>query len=201
VAWQRLFFALSYRFGRPRWDTGISPPELVEVVEGPAALPAGRALDLGCGTGTNACYLASHGWQVTGVDFVPAAIGRARERARGAGLDVRFLAGDVTRLVELGVEGPFDLVVDIGCFHGIATRQRAAYARSVAAVTRSGATLMMFAFARLPARLGFRRAWGAPEDDVRRWLEGAFDIVEVRAGEERRPGAAMRPAWYRMVRR
>jgi methylase of polypeptide subunit release factors len=50
----RLFFSLMYRTGRPPWDTGIAPPELVEAVEGPHALPPGRALDLGCGTGPTA---------------------------------------------------------------------------------------------------------------------------------------------------
>jgi 2-polyprenyl-3-methyl-5-hydroxy-6-metoxy-1,4-benzoquinol methylase len=73
-------FQQAYQSGDLPWDTNISPPELVEVVEGLRALPAGRALDLGCGTGTNSLYLARHGWKVTGIDFVAAAIERAREK-------------------------------------------------------------------------------------------------------------------------
>ncbi len=48
-----LFFRLAYVIGFKPWDSGVPPPELVSVVEGPGALPPGRALDLGCGTGTN----------------------------------------------------------------------------------------------------------------------------------------------------
>ncbi len=68
-----LFFRASYLFGFKPWDSGISPPELVATIEGANALTPGKALDLGCGTGTNSVYLARHGWAATGVDFVPRA--------------------------------------------------------------------------------------------------------------------------------
>jgi SAM-dependent methyltransferase len=198
---QRAFYGIFYRVGRPPWDTGVSPPELVEVVEGPSALAPGRALDLGCGTGTNAVYLARHGWQATGVDFVPSAIARARQRAHANGLDARFVAGDVTRLDDLGVVGPFDLVLDIGCFHGIPQGLRSAYGAQVARATAPGATLLMFAFGR-PARrwspVGFL---GATEVDLVTHLGSAFELVDVRSGQESRPGQLRLPAWYRMVRR
>src|ERR1700694_3122552 len=70
----RLFFRMTYLLGWKPWDSGMPPPELVEWVEGSRALPPGRALDIGCGTGTNARYLLDHKWQVTGVDFVPRAV-------------------------------------------------------------------------------------------------------------------------------
>ena len=197
MAWQRLFYTAMYRWGRPRWDTGITPPELVAAVEGAGAPPPGRALDLGCGTGTNAVYLARHGWEATGVDFVPRAISRARRRAEAAGVTARFLAGDVTRLPELGVTGPFDLVVDIGCFHGIPAARRGGYASGVASATAPGAKMLLFGFGR-PFTRG---APGAPEEEVRRWLGGWFEIVEVLRGEEDHPGEARLPAWYRLARR
>jgi SAM-dependent methyltransferase len=94
-----LFYRLAYRFGRPRWDTTEPRPELAGLLQGRRP---GRALDLGCGTGTDAIYLASHGWEVTGVDFVPEAITTARTRARAAGSTANFVAGDVTRLRQAG---------------------------------------------------------------------------------------------------
>ena len=71
MSWRRMMYSLMYRFGAPRWDTSITPPEVVAVIEGAAALPAGRALDLGCGTGTNVIYLAQHGWETMGVILPP----------------------------------------------------------------------------------------------------------------------------------
>ena len=92
----RLFFTWMYRRGRTPWDTGISPPELVEAVEGVGAMPPGRALDLGCGTGTNCLYMARNGWQAIGVDFAAPAITRAKRKARAMSKlpgAVRFIHG------------------------------------------------------------------------------------------------------------
>jgi SAM-dependent methyltransferase len=111
---------------QPPWDTGVSPPELYAFIEGRTP---GRALDLGCGTGTNAITLAQHGWQVVGVDFAIRAIGLARRKARAVRARADFRVGDVTRLGNL--YGPFDLILDIGCFHGLATDERSAYAHNV----------------------------------------------------------------------
>src|SRR5262245_13580603 len=105
----RLQFWWRYVRGTTPWDTGVTPPEIVALVE---RLPAGRALDLGCGTGTNAIFLAEHGWKVTGVDFVPGAIRRAREKASAANVPIDFYVGDVTRLDFL--QEQYDLAIDIG---------------------------------------------------------------------------------------
>jgi len=136
-----------YRIGRTPWDTGVTPPEVVELIEGPSAVVPGRALDLGCGTGTNVRYLAEQGWDATGVDAVPAAIGRAMVKLGGVS-NARVVHGDVTELARLDLEGPFDLVLDIGCFHSIARRRRPAYAAGVASLTGAGSRLFIFAFAR-----------------------------------------------------
>ncbi|HET7089774.1 MAG TPA: methyltransferase domain-containing protein [Anaerolineae bacterium] len=65
--WSRWFYDLSYRFSKPDWDTGLTPPEVIAEVENGRS--PGRALDLGCGTGTHTIYLAQHGFSVVGVDF------------------------------------------------------------------------------------------------------------------------------------
>lgn len=146
MSWYRMLYNLMYRFGTPRWETNKTPPEVVAVIEGAAAVPAGHALDLGCGTGTTILYLARHGWQAIGVDFSPMAIAQARKKAKGV-KGATFVEGDVSQLSRLGIDGPFDLVLDIGCFHGLPTPARQAYAREVARVSRPGGLFLIWAIA------------------------------------------------------
>jgi 2-polyprenyl-3-methyl-5-hydroxy-6-metoxy-1,4-benzoquinol methylase len=120
---RRLFFELQYLLKRARWDTGISPPELLAFLDNH---PPGRALDLGCGTGTNAITLAQHRWDVIGIDISTRAIREAHLKAEKAGVNVHFLQGDVADLK--GVEGTFDLILDIGCFHAISIASKKKYA-------------------------------------------------------------------------
>jgi SAM-dependent methyltransferase len=187
---QRLY-ERAYRRGKTPWDTGIPPPELVEVIEGPMALEPGRALDLGCGTGTNVIYLVQHGWTAVGVDFSSHAIESARRKADWVS-GATFVEGDVTRLSELGVEGPFDLVLDIGCFHSIVPSRRDAYVREAARVTRPGSQLMIFAFG---PRLKLPGARRTREPEIRRRFAGAFEMERVQPGSHP-PGAA----WFSLRR-
>jgi cyclopropane fatty-acyl-phospholipid synthase-like methyltransferase len=139
-------YNLMYRLGRPRWDTNVTPPEVRAIIEGNAALSPGRALDLGCGTGINVIYLAQHGWEAVGVDFSATALQQARKKAKDVAR-AGFVEGDVTRLKQLGIRGPFDFVLDIGCFHGLPTDRRPMYVQEVAAVTHSGTLLLMWEIA------------------------------------------------------
>jgi 2-polyprenyl-3-methyl-5-hydroxy-6-metoxy-1,4-benzoquinol methylase len=94
--WYRLVYRALYIVGLRVWERRTPPSDLIESIEGPNALPRGRALDLGCGTGTDSIYLAQHGWDVTGVDMVPEALAIARRRAAAAGVKAHFVLGDVT---------------------------------------------------------------------------------------------------------
>jgi len=137
----RLFFNFWYLFRRPPWDSGISPPELLRFIH---SHPPGKALDLGCGTGTNIITLAKAGWETTGVDFAASAVFKARRKARQAGITADFRVGDVTRL-----EFPpqtFDLILDMGCFHGLEPGRRAVYARGVQSWLSPGGTFLLYAF-------------------------------------------------------
>ncbi len=116
-----LWFNLMY-FRRPPWDTRISPPELLQFLE---SHPPGKALDLGCGTGTNLLTMASYGWQVTGIEYAWRAVQIARGRLHASGVKGMVWAGDVTTIE--CVKDHFDLVLDMGCYHGIPQHRRAVY--------------------------------------------------------------------------
>ena len=75
----KLFYDAWYRLGTPPW-VGSARPELVELVESGRLRP-GRAIDLGCGEGDNAIFLAQHGFEVTALDYAPSAIAKARRKA------------------------------------------------------------------------------------------------------------------------
>ncbi len=136
----RLLFRLMY-LRTPPWDSGISPPELIEYLENH---PPGRALDLGCGTGTNVITLHKYGWQVTGVDFVPKAIREARHKARKARADVTFKIGDVSDPAMFN--GAYDLILDIGCYHSLNPDQKPLYRRLVSSHLSDRGTYLMYGF-------------------------------------------------------
>ena len=152
-------FTERYLEGTIPWDTGISPPELMEAISGPHALPPGRALDIGCGTGTNSLTLARLGWQVLGIDFAEPAIAQANikaeyvqeeiTRARGS---VRFLRADVTCLEAPSI--PYTLVFDLGCLNGIPYTLRSNYARIVAQQAAPGALYLLYTHLPNPERKG-----------------------------------------------
>jgi cyclopropane fatty-acyl-phospholipid synthase-like methyltransferase len=138
--WRKLFYSIFY-LGKPPWDTGITPPELVEFVHNH---PPGRALDLGCGSGTNVVFLAQHGWQATGVDFVQKAIRSARHKADQAGVAANFYTDDVTRLSK--ITGQFELVLDIGCFHSLSVPAKRVYAANLSRLLAPNGTFLLYGF-------------------------------------------------------
>jgi len=186
----RWFFDMLYLRGHPPWDTEVTPPEVTEVIEGGSLVP-GRALTLGCGTGTNCVYLARHGWRSAGVDFALLAIWRARRRARREGVDCRFFRSDVRHMPFLAE--PFDLVLDIGCLHSVAPGYRASYAAEVVRLSRPGALYMLYSF--LPANGTASR--GVTPQDVCRVFAPSFSVERQETGNDSTgPGSA----WYWMRR-
>jgi SAM-dependent methyltransferase len=180
---RRLEFELWYLLGRAPWDSGISPPELLAFLQ---RHPPGRAIDLGCGTGTNAIRMAQHGWRVTGIDASAVAVARARRKAKRAGVELRLRRGDVTRM---DLDGPFDLALDLGCFHALPPSRWPEYVRRLAAALRPGGTLLLYIF------LG---DW-VPEAELRAMLSPALDPVQVVYGSDVVRG---RPsAWFTLQRR
>ncbi len=180
-------FDLRYLLGRPPWDTEVTPPEVVELIEGEGLLP-GRALDLGCGTGTNCIYLVRHGWEVVGVDFSILAIRRARRKARRAGVDCQFYRGDVTDLAFLA--DPFDLALDIGCLHSLPLEGWGRYAAEVARLVRPDGLYLLYAFTLRPDQPTPR---GVAPEEVRSLFAPAFAVEREEIGED---PSGPRSAWY-----
>lgn len=137
---RRLLFNLWY-FKQPPWDSGISPPELLEFIQDH---PPGKAIDLGCGTGTNVITLARAGWQVTGVDFAYPAISTARKKIRSAGVQASLQVGDVTRLED--ISAPFDLALDIGCFHSLPQPHRQDYLNQLDRILTPNGFWLVYSF-------------------------------------------------------
>lgn len=142
MSWRQALFNTLYHLGRPIWDTPV-PDEIRAVAQGEDALSPGRALDLGCGTSGNVAYLARHGWDATGVDFAAEAINKARKNAEGVA-GATFVEGDVTQLTKQGISGPFDLVIDNGCYHTLSAAGKLAYVREVVGIMKPGAALLMW---------------------------------------------------------
>jgi SAM-dependent methyltransferase len=148
----RLVLELIYRGGVIPWDarSGSPVPGLAGVVEGPPALPPGRAIDLGCGTGRNSVYLARHGWDVTAVEVIPAALAAAARRAKASGVHVRHVLGDVTRLEDAPVGDGYTLVLDAACYHMLAAERRPGFAAGVTRLAAPGALLLMMGWIKAP---------------------------------------------------
>lgn len=176
--WYQAVYWLVYRFGLIVWQRSNPPSELVALVEGSSSLGPGRALDLGCGTGTDTIYLATHGWEVAAVDMVPKALATARRRAVVAGVAPRFVLGDVTRLREIGVGDGYALLLDFGCFHTLPDDQRTAYITSVSYAAAPGATLLLYGFRR-PPKVAPMHAGVTAEEVGRRFGPAGWELVNA----------------------
>ena len=129
----------------PPWDIGRAQSEIVTLEENGSI--RGRVLDAGCGTGENALYLASKGYQVRGVDLSPTAIAKARAKATERGLSVEFAVHDVLDLE--GLDQEFDTVIDSGVFHTFSDEDGPRLVASVASVLPPGGAYHMISFSEL----------------------------------------------------
>jgi SAM-dependent methyltransferase len=198
MASKHTLFRIFYRIGFTPWDGHPIAENLQDMVEGTSdqpPLPAGSALDLGCGTGDSSIYLAQHGWKVTGVDFVPKALDKARAKAGAAGLSINFVNADVTHLSQAGIGADFPLIVDNGCLHNMSDNDRDAYVREVSAVAAPDARLLIVAF--LPGgRFGVR---GVEPAEMERRFASGWTLLST--GQERELDQEQTPARYYLFQR
>jgi len=126
-----------YATGQTPWDSGAPSLEMQRVVSEWQIAPR-RTLEIGCGTGTNAVWLAQQGFTVTAVDLVPLAIEKAIARAKSAGVKVDFRAASLLEpatAAALTAEGPFPFVFDRGVYHCLREENLAAFLQMIARVT------------------------------------------------------------------
>jgi SAM-dependent methyltransferase len=178
AARRRLQWDLPYELGTADvWETGHPSTELKRLVES-GQLPVGRVVEIGCGSGSDAIYLAGRGYRVTAIDIAPTALARARERAAQAGVDVTWLLADVLQPPRLE---PFDFVYDRGCYHELRQHAPARYVAAVSQLARPGGRLLILA-----GRAGPDPAWrfeGPPrvtEREIRADFAAGFRLRELR---------------------
>lgn len=163
-----------YQAGETPWDTGRPSSELQRVVKDRKIRPC-RAVELGCGTGTNCVWLAQQGFDVTGMDVAPLAIRKAEERARSEGVSARFLAADVLQPPDLGQ--PFAFFFDRGCYHAIRREHPHTYVQVLSKLLAPGALgLVLTGNAREP------HVPGPPvvsEEQIRDELGREFKILDL----------------------
>ena len=185
---------------RPPWDIGRPQAAFVAAADriGP------RVLDIGCGTGDLAIWLAGQGRVVTGVDFLAEPIERAREKA-AAGVAATFLKMDALAVGEIPER--FDAVTDCGLFHTFDDAGRAAYVAALTRLLEPGARAFILCFS--PAEPGDHGPRRVSEAEIRTafrdgWtiesIEPArFEVVPGIPGAEFSPGGAQ--AWFTQVKR
>ena len=193
-------YQLMYRLGFAPWERRPVLRTWQQILEGSDALRPGRALDVGCGTGRDAVYLAQHGWQVTAVDIVDEAIAKARQRGAQEAVQVQWIAGDVSKLAELGLEPGYTLLYDFGCVQGLPDSAREGAAAGMTKLAAPGATILLVAFASA-RRLLLPR--GMDEQDVIRLFGDTCQLVRVEPVTD--PSAPLpvrraRPTLYRLTR-
>ena len=124
------------------WDSGLPSREVARVLDEGLVTP-GRAAELGCGTGTNAVFLARRGFDVTAFDLAPTALEMARQRAAAAGARVDFREADLANFT-LEVE-PFDFVFDRGCYHCVRRVNLDGYLQTLQKLSRPGTRCLILA--------------------------------------------------------
>jgi cyclopropane fatty-acyl-phospholipid synthase-like methyltransferase len=137
-----LFYEIIYRYFRAPWESGPRE-ELVKLVESKHIAPC-RTIDLGCGTGANAIFLAQYGFDVTGVDFSTSAVEKARTKAKTVGVVVNFVVDNLTMLQH--VTRTFDFLVDYGTFDDLSPKDREKYIQNVLPLANQGSLFLLWCF-------------------------------------------------------
>lgn len=182
-------FASRYAAGDVPWDNELPPPEVIDLV---ATLPPGRGLDIGCGYGRSAIYLAQQGWRADGVDFVATAVSEARRRAAAAGVtdNVQFWHGSVSGMPFL--TDAYDLAIDVGCLHALTEPAQQGYRDELLRLLKPGATYLVFARTATREATSEDGPRGIAETAVLDLFSPHFTLEKLERGET---AVEDKPAW------
>jgi len=189
--------AAFYSSGEVPWDDKDPPPEVMVFL---ATIPAGKALDLGCGYGRAAIYLALQGWDVDAVDFIPDAITEATKRAAEAHADVKFHLSKITDLDCLA--GKYDFALDVGCSHSLKDGELRTYRDHLQRLIRPGGIYLLFA--RMQDDMGDSAQDGPPAmdfQDIQVLYSEGFELEWVERGHTKSSNDEWwLSAWFRFRR-
>jgi ubiquinone/menaquinone biosynthesis C-methylase UbiE len=157
------------------WEEGEPTAELVKLIES-GVVAKGPALDVCCGSGSSAIYLAKQGFTCHGIDISPTAIGYARERASKEGVSCALKAGNATELPY--PDNTFTLVFDRGCFHSLPPESRETFIRGVHRVLKPKGKFQLICFSAKD-----HPSTGVPYSfspgDIRRYFSSFFKIHHI----------------------
>lgn len=193
---QKVYFNLSYTLGFADWDTNSPQPDLVRLQEN-GCIKGNSVLDIGCGSGDNAIYLAQKGYKVTGIDSSKSAISAAKKRVLASNVKVDLYVADALDLANL--HRTFNAVIDYGLYHNFRGRDISRYVMSLSHVLQAGGQLVIECFNE-----------NAPEDRFgprhvnRSEIESTFsdgwhvELIEAAAIQTRKGPI---PAWLSIIKR
>ena len=191
---QKVYFNVSYKLGFAEWDSHSPQPDLVCLQES-GTIQGLSVLDIGCGSGDNAIYLAQKGHKVTGIDSSKSAISAARQRASASNVKIAFHVTDALNLSSLNEA--FDTVIDYGLYHNFRDKDISAYITSLSQVLSTGGQLVMQCFSENGPRDNF-----GPRQVERGEIEKTFSegwrIERIEAATTRKGPV---PAWVSIIRR
>lgn len=165
-----------YASGHMPWDSGLPSSELQRVLREYNVQP-GRAIELGCGTGTNAIWLAQQAFDVTAVDIAENALKLARPKAEATGVNVNWINANVQNF-GAGLQ-PFDFIFDRGCYHCCRRTDLQGFLQTLRNITRPGTKMLVLcgnaneeSESRIPR---------VTEGELRSELGGFFDFIHIEA--------------------
>jgi len=163
-----------YKEGNLPWDSGKPSKQLADFVNKTSPC---RALDLGCGTGTDAIFLDKKGFSVTAIDFSEEAIKIAKSKAEKSGAGANFRVSDV---LDIPFEDEtFELVSDNGCFHQLTKPSREGFVKEVARVMKPKAKYLMNCFSdKEPPNPRFPHMLS--EEEIGKIFSGHFNILHIK---------------------